>query len=720
MVNSLETNYKSTESQDINDAYDLSTYGDANPDYIAIAIADKIKHYDNGVFIAAYEYQKVERDEILDPTQNNSIGSGTCNFMNLCVPAIHVPSATSGLGNATDTSNAQAAADDINNLADGLSNLNNYSTPAYLSHTDLTHNFTVPDRPDLTTAYNNSRTDSTIPLTTQDSVPCRPETPAVIPDYDPEDLSDNPELNDMLDRLEDLLKEDTSVPEQVSPVDNSKLTERTIDGHGTFDWLSTALMNQVRKAVDTGLINKAEARDVYATGLQQTLQTSASFLLENEKAYWANLLTKNQIEMAKIQALLTKAELIMLPTKVRLAYAELEAKLKQIDLLRYQVEIEKQKIPKIVAEVDQIREQTALICQQKKQAIEELAQAELNRELKQEQIDLAKTQNQHEWLKLDITREQVVQNQQQTLQLIASTEQTVEQSKLINAQMQGALKDIKIKDAQIIKMKAELKLQAQKLLQERERIALLKAQTASAYANIGTLTEQLKAAKAQYSDTIDGAPIGGVIGAQIKVNKAQAMGFERDSFYKFFSLIQSGWSAKKTSDIATLSPNAFTALGLDRVINWYSTKYFNMPNDTFELPDNYRDYLTDDEMDGVDSTPNTVGSTATGTGNNTGGGSGTNPTTTTVVSTIQMDLQNGNGTVTRDLNGSPATVTYDNGTTFTIDTDGSWTLVTSSAHTAIWISTITVTKQDTTTGAVTNSQLTLNGYGPNMTTTGSI
>lgn len=277
--------------------------------------------------------------------------------------------------------------------------------------------------------------------------------------------------------------------------------------------------------------------------------------------------------------------------------------MKQLDLINYQIEIEKHKLPQIVAQTDQIKEQTALICQQRKQAIEQLAQAEFDRKLKQEQVIQVQLDNQ-------LKAEQINQSKQQTKQMVAQTEQTVEQTKLINAQVQGTLKDLQLKDSQLLQAEAQLKVQAQQLLREKEQISLVKAQVASTYASISAQTEQLKTIKAQYSDTIDGEPIGGILGAQMRVNKAQAMGFERQGFNNFISQLQSGWTTKKTADMATLSPNSFTALGLDRAMNWYAQKYFGMPDDIFDLPDTYTDFLTDDQMDG--NTPSNVNSNSAG------------------------------------------------------------------------------------------------------------
>lgn len=579
-----------------------------NTSYLELEVARNVSAYDDqGNHIGLAGAITTNHEEVLDNTVNNiNVGlDKPIKHQTVVVPEISVPQSVKDLTKELTYENGvqvtpldEKTAEDVKNLADTIGSLPEYQFPNYISQESLEPTEKTLIAPANLAAYAGLGTSMTTPLTTQASSPCRPETVAVIPDIARTKLESSPEMEDMLKKLGDLLNVDTVPEDQVEKVDKSQITTREVNGHGLFDWLSTSTLNQIEYGInEKRLFNKEDAKGIYSEALGKMMQHAVQFALSKEQANWQALLIKSQMMQANVQALLAKAELIMMPTKVRLAYAQLQAQLRQLDLLEYQIEQEKIKIPQIVAQTDQIREQTSLICQQRKLAVEQLAQAELDRKLKQEQVTQAQIQSQ-------VMAEQLTQSKQQTKQLVAQTEQIVEQSKLINAQAQGALKDIKLKDAQLIQMRATLKLQAQQLLREKEQIALVKAQTATAYANITALTEQLRAAKAQYSDTIDGKPIGGVLGAQIKVNKAQAVGFERDGYNKFYSALQSGWSTKKTADLATLSPSAFNALGLDRATNWYAQKYFNMPNDIFEMPKNYRDYLSDNEMDGTDSTPN--------------------------------------------------------------------------------------------------------------------
>ena len=135
-------------------------------------------------------------------------------------------------------------------------------------------------------------------------------------------------------------------------VTNSDLTERVIDGHGTFDWIASAIFNQLNYVKNQGLIGNDDIATVYTQSLAQGLQTAVQFTLEKDRIHLANLAQIAQIKTANVQALLAKAELLMLPSKMELAYAQLEIQRRQIDLLNYQIEVQKAQIPKEYVQIE--------------------------------------------------------------------------------------------------------------------------------------------------------------------------------------------------------------------------------------------------------------------------------------------------------------------------------------------------------------------------------
>lgn len=541
--------------------------------------------------------------------KNDTITYGKCDTVTVCVPNINIPDSVKDLtSTGSKKEENQKLLNDVNGIADKLKSI---------PEAQLTVNPVNP-HPD-----ESLEADTEAPIL-QNKQPDYNDLTAFLsapfPSHDVTEftLDDDKSMQDALKKLEDLMKEDVDVEEKVKDLDNSTLTERIVDGHGVFDWLASATFNQLDMVRKKELIDKSDFANVYIQSLNQVLQVASQFTLERDKTYWANLLVRSQMAQANVQALLAKAQLITLPIEVKLKYAQLHAQLQQMKLVGYQVESEKARIKQTEAQTDQILVQTDGI--------------RLQNELQQIQIQDAV-------LKLELSREQVVQSKEQTKQLVAQTkqitaqtkqiksqtEQAVEQTKLINAQWQKTLKEIKLVEANVIETEAKIKLMAQQTQKELNQIELVKGQTAEAYSRIALLGEQIKAAKAQYSDTIDGEPVKGIIGTQNALHRKQSLSYDRDSLYKVMQLQAQGWQTKKTSDIGTKSPAAFTAASVDGMLQEYLATYYNDANtqytdlgldttriangkasaevlgriniNTLKPVKNYKDYVTDPEMD---------------------------------------------------------------------------------------------------------------------------
>lgn len=596
-------------------AYDNSTYGSDNANYHDILVG-KLKDHPEilDLFI---------KNDILDPENNYTVGTKACSTVNLCVPAIYVPKVTRNLvdesvydkdGKPSDSD--YKTAEELHKLADSLKDIPDsvlltssdfqIGKILFTPITDITTlGYTQHKAKDVDKFSDLASTNERI--ITNDNVTCRPETKYELPT--PKPLAwETKEFDDLKKQIQKLMDDDTDLPTTVNAVSNEALTERRADGHGVFDWISSSMLSHLNDARDKGLVNNEDIGQMLLQLMIQNIQVSTQFVLERDKTVYMNLLQMAQIKAANVQALVAKAELLMLPSKLELAYAELEAQKKQVELLQLQIEQQKLQIPKEAAQLDQIREQTSLICVQRKQAMEQLAQAELDRKLKQVQIESGIQNIKATDLDIKIKEQQANQSEIATQTALVQLDGAKEDVKLKNTQWQMGLEQIKAVKVQIKQITADIKIKAQQLLKDKEQTNLLKAQTASMYAQVTATTEAIRAAKAQYCDTIDGQPIGGVLGAQITVNKMQAEAFNRDSFYKLFNVVKDGWTAKKTADVATLSPNGFTAIGVDRVLIKYM-EAMNIPADILNLPYNYTDYLSDDAMDGKVATPSSSNST---------------------------------------------------------------------------------------------------------------
>ena len=236
---------------------------------------------------------------------------------------------------------------------------------------------------------------------------------------------------------------------------------------------------------------------------------------------------------------------------------------------------------------------------------------------------------------VDLLNVQVESERIKIPQIQAQTANIIEQTRLTEAQWHKTAKEAKLVDVTMLDTKANIKLKGEQLKKEQQNIDLIKAQAAEAYTRIALISEQIKAAKAQYSDTIDGQPVRGIIGTQNALHRKQSLSYDRDSLYKLISVQAQGWQTKKTADIGTKSPAVFTAASLDGMFEEYLATYYNNANTQYTAlgtnaivtangngsegvfgrvnitrikPVNgYSDYVTDSEMDAV--VPTKIGNT---------------------------------------------------------------------------------------------------------------
>ena len=559
---------------DVSQFGDDSLTGDAVVDrFINMAAAKAVKPFDdeNNHISSGYEF-----DRVVDGDTGFATSAQACENIWLCVPNINIPDSVKNIGFEPEenTKYKWKTVEEVNKIANEIDSIPDaHQLVQFLSDAykqteifDLLH-------PKLQKAITDYR--ANYPLKTiEDYQDLSAYLNAPFKQLNIEATTEHSELQKILNELDKLGLEDLNIP--LVQVTNEDLTTREVGGTGIFDFIGSSVMNQLEMLTNRNLITKSEVANVYSTLLVQGIQTAAQYALEKANILNQSYAMKVQAVQAAVAVLQAKANMLMLPIQIRLQYAQLEAQLKQLELIKVQTELEKEKYPQVQAQTDLILAQTDAQRIQNEQLKEQAY-------ILQEQVKQAGITTQLQTLQLD----------QQAL----SNNKLVEDTKLVDAQTQLQLKQVMLADVQKVQAKAAIKLQAQQLEKEKEGLALVKAQTAAAYAQLAAIKEQIKAAKAQYNDKIDGKAIGGVLGAQIAVNKAQAVGFERDAFIKFMNQAQSGWAAKKTADIATLSPSSYSALGVDRMMSWAAHKMFNMPADTFAMPDGYADYITDDEMD---------------------------------------------------------------------------------------------------------------------------
>lgn len=80
-------------------------------------------------------------------------------------------------------------------------------------------------------------------------------------------------------------------------VDNSDLTERKVDGCGTFDILMSSVYAHLRTEFDKNRITGAEYTKAYIALTEAVISNSVQFLLQKENAYWQAV--AGQLEVVK-------------------------------------------------------------------------------------------------------------------------------------------------------------------------------------------------------------------------------------------------------------------------------------------------------------------------------------------------------------------------------------------------------------------------------------
>lgn len=80
-------------------------------------------------------------------------------------------------------------------------------------------------------------------------------------------------------------------------VDNSDLTERKVDGCGTFDILMSSVYAHLRTEFDKNRITGAEYTKAYIALTESVISNSVQFLLQKENAYWQAV--AGQLEVVK-------------------------------------------------------------------------------------------------------------------------------------------------------------------------------------------------------------------------------------------------------------------------------------------------------------------------------------------------------------------------------------------------------------------------------------
>ena len=130
-------------------------------------------------------------------------------------------------------------------------------------------------------------------------------------------------------------------------------------------------------------------------------------------------------------------------------------------------------------------------------------------------------------------------------QLVIEQDKLSHETKISDAQLVMAQTKLghetQLLDAQVENLSAQVSLANKELVLKDKDLALKEKQVALAAA-------QIKAAEVQYKDTVDGQPVGGVLGKQMKVYDAQAKGFKDNALQAATKIMVDTWNIRRQTE----------------------------------------------------------------------------------------------------------------------------------------------------------------------------
>lgn len=148
------------------------------------------------------------------------------------------------------------------------------------------------------------------------------------------------------------------------PSDNA-LTERVVDGNGSFDRIMTSIKAHLKEEYDNNRITGPEYTKAYIALTEAALATGLEFVLQKDKSYWDQIIAQAQainariaadkarmeLAIAKVQAELAKAQYALTKTQIATSASEYTAsKYNTEEMLPKQKELVEQQINQAIAQ----------------------------------------------------------------------------------------------------------------------------------------------------------------------------------------------------------------------------------------------------------------------------------------------------------------------------------------------------------------------------------
>lgn len=316
----------------------------------------------------------------------------------------------------------------------------------------------------------------------------------------------------------------------VTVLTNETLTDRTVNGTGTFDALMESVKNHIIKEYEQNRITGNEYVKAYIELTQAALTGAVQYLLGKDSAYWQAVATQQQAKLA--EAAIAKAKVDLETAKVQLAMAQMGALAAKADYALTKIKLSGEDA------------QYGLITVNKETAVYNLA------EILPVQKDTAIAQKEG---------------------VIADTE-----GKIYNtANILPAQKDLLLAQIESAEAQTEAVLYNTANMLPAQLDGIIADSAGKVYttenllpAQLAMVKEQAEAQRAQTLDTrSDGTTlVVGSVGKQKDLYAQQITSYMRDAEVKAAKIYSDAWITQKTLDEGLIPPDAFTNATIDEVM----------------------------------------------------------------------------------------------------------------------------------------------------------
>lgn len=295
---------------------------------------------------------------------------------------------------------------------------------------------------------------------------------------------------------------------------NTDLTERRVDGNGTFDALMQGFNVHLTREYENNRITGEQYTKAYTALVEGAMSNAVSFLLGKDQAFWQAVTAQQQARLTEIQAVIARVGLQK--AKVELAMVQIQARNEEANYALTKMRLATESVQYCTAKY-QLEE---LLPQQKLLGAQQIR-------VTTEAADMAVLQ-----------RTQMFP--QQVLLLTGQVDQVNKQTLMVVAQTTG---------------------------QTYTNINLLPKQALQLDAQTDMIREQIEAQRAQTTNSrTDGLPVTGVLGMQKDLFAQQIVSYQRDAEIKAARPFIDAWITMKTIDEGIEPPTGFANANLDQIL----------------------------------------------------------------------------------------------------------------------------------------------------------